>query len=157
MEIQGLTVAAASALHSMSFQKKEFSLENTPVSEEYDLVIVGAGISGLAAAYFYRQRFGNDKSILILDALDDIGGHAKRNEFQLDGKTVLGYGGSESLQSPNANFSDTMHRLLKDLKVDLKKFETDYFQHQLYPGLGLTKGEVHAFNLFMYNRIVLQC
>jgi spermidine dehydrogenase len=49
--------------------------------ETYDLVIVGAGISGLAAAHFWRTRNPNAR-ILILDNHDDFGGHAKRNEFR---------------------------------------------------------------------------
>src|ERR1700730_388073 len=68
--------------------------------ESFDLVVVGAGISGLAAAYFYRQRFGKDARILILDNHDDFGGHAKRNEFQAGGRTVLSYGGTQSIESP---------------------------------------------------------
>src|SRR5437868_9145630 len=45
--------------------------------EVYDLVIVGAGISGLAAAYFYRKIAGKTARLLILDNHDDFGGHAK--------------------------------------------------------------------------------
>ncbi|HVO60326.1 MAG TPA: FAD/NAD(P)-binding protein [Terriglobales bacterium] len=45
--------------------------------EEYDLIVVGGGISGLAAAYFYRQQAGASSRILILDNHDDFGGHAK--------------------------------------------------------------------------------
>ena len=57
--------------------------------------------------------------ILILDNHDDFGGHAKRNEFQVGDRLLLGYGGSESLQSPKAFFSKTVNRLMKDLGVDL--------------------------------------
>ena len=39
----------------------------------YDLVVVGAGISGLAAAHFYRKS-NPDARILILDNHDDFGG-----------------------------------------------------------------------------------
>src|ERR1700752_4455964 len=53
--------------------------------ELYDLIVVGGGISGLAAACFYRAKTGPDARILILDNHDDFGGHAKRNEFPLDG------------------------------------------------------------------------
>ena len=56
--------------------------------ETYDLVVVGGGISGLAAAYFYRKAVGSDVRILILDNHDDFGGHAKRNEFTA-GKRML--------------------------------------------------------------------
>ena len=78
-----------------------------PLDEEYDLVIIGGGISGLAAAYFYRQQNGNDKKVLILDNHDDFGGHAKRNEFQLGDPTLLSYGGSFCLQ--DNVFSDTVN------------------------------------------------
>ena len=47
--------------------------------EKYDLVVVGGGISGLAAAHFYRKAAGPKARILILDNHDDFGGHAKRN------------------------------------------------------------------------------
>jgi spermidine dehydrogenase len=49
--------------------------------EHYDLVIAGAGISGLSAAYFFRKLHGPQSKILLLDNHDDFGGHAKRNEF----------------------------------------------------------------------------
>ena len=77
---------------------------NRPIEEDYDLVVVGAGISGLSAAYFYRKQRPGAR-ILILDNHDDFGGHAKRNEFSVDGRLILGYGGSESLQSPKALWS----------------------------------------------------
>ncbi|MDB2395082.1 NAD(P)/FAD-dependent oxidoreductase [Porticoccaceae bacterium] len=90
-----------------------------PLDEEYDLVIIGGGISGLAAAYFYRQQNGNDKKVLILDNHDDFGGHAKRNEFQLGDPTLLSYGGSFCLQ--DNVFSDTVNRVMDELGVDLEK------------------------------------
>src|SRR6267143_4432644 len=61
--------------------------------EKYDLVVVGGGISGLAAAYFYRKSAGKNARILILDNHDDFGGHAKRNEFRAGGRTLLSFGG----------------------------------------------------------------
>ncbi len=60
---------------------RDFPVPNSEITENYDLVIVGAGISGLSAAYFYRLGLGPDTKILILDNHDDFGGHAKRNEF----------------------------------------------------------------------------
>ena len=75
----------------------------TPVHtrETYDLVIVGAGISGLAAAYFYRQQMGQKSRILILDNNDDFGGHARRNEFHVGKRLLLSNGGTQSIESPS--------------------------------------------------------
>ncbi len=67
--------------------------------ETYDLVVVGGGISGLAAALFYRKAAGKRARVLILDNHDDFGGHAKRNEFQQTGRMLLGYGGTFSIES----------------------------------------------------------
>src|ERR1700728_2019374 len=71
----------------------------TPVSETYDLVVVGGGISGLAAAHFYRQKHPRAR-ILVLDNHDDFGGHAKRNEFVQNGRLELMNGGTLSIDSP---------------------------------------------------------
>ena len=97
----------------------------TDLKEEYDLVVVGGGISGLSAAYFYQQQHGRDKTVLILDNHDDFGGHAKRNEHMIDGDTRLGEGGSESFEYPH-EFSETVLNLLKDLGVDMDRFKTAY-------------------------------
>ncbi len=55
--------------------------------ETYDLVIVGGGLSGLAAAYFWQKALGPNQRVLLLDNHDDFGGHAKRNEFAYGGRT----------------------------------------------------------------------
>jgi spermidine dehydrogenase len=88
--------------------------------EEYDLVIVGAGISGLAAAYFWRHALGPDQRVLILDNHDDFGGHAKRNEFQYNGRTFIGYGGTQSIATPYP-YSYTAKRLIEDLGIDVAR------------------------------------
>src|ERR1700734_3788553 len=67
--------------------------------ETYDLIVVGAGISGLAAAHFYRSQRGPSSRILLLDNHDDFGGHAKRNEFHLDERLHLMNGGPLEIDS----------------------------------------------------------
>src|SRR6202163_2800953 len=106
----------------------------TATGENYDLVVVGGGISGLAAAYFYRQRIGKNPRILILDNHDDFGGHAKRNEFQAGRRMVLSYGGTQSIESPG-KYSDVAKGLLRDIGVRVDKFEKAYDQ-KLYSKMG---------------------
>jgi spermidine dehydrogenase len=72
----------------------------TDTGESYDLVVVGGGISGLAAAYFYRARTNPGARVLILDNHDDFGGHAKRNEFRPGGKLWMANGGTAGIESP---------------------------------------------------------
>src|SRR5271169_5006601 len=68
--------------------------------ESYDLVIVGGGVSGLAAAHFFRKAVGDKARVLILENHDDFGGHAKRNEFHAGSAMRLCYGGTFSIESP---------------------------------------------------------
>jgi spermidine dehydrogenase len=44
-------------------------------------------ISGLSAAKFFRDRGDGRSKILVLDNHDDFGGHSRRNEFDVDGKS----------------------------------------------------------------------
>jgi spermidine dehydrogenase len=102
--------------------------------ESYDLVVVGGGISGLAAAYFYRKNAGKDARILILDNHDDFGGHAKRNEFRAGGRMLLSYGGTQSIESPG-KYSDVAKGLLAELGIQTDRFYKAY-DRTLYGKLG---------------------
>ena len=92
-----------------------------PGDEAVDLVVVGAGISGLTAAILWRQR-RPEARVLIVDPQADIGGHALRNEFvSASGRRVIGYGGSEALDSPSF-WSPAVHQLMRDIGIDLARF-----------------------------------
>lgn len=118
----------------------------------YDLVVVGGGVSGLSAAFFYRERHP-DARILVLDNHDDFGGHAKRNEFQVGGRAIAGYGGSQSMESPGA-YSDVMNGLLAELTVDIERFDTDYYDHDFYRRHDLTTNIFFDEETFGANRTV---
>jgi spermidine dehydrogenase len=122
----------AHALRDGNFWETAGSAIDT--DETYDLVVVGGGISGLAAAYFYRQHAGNDSRILILDNNDDFGGHARRNEFRVGGRLLLSNGGTQSIESPS-EYSEVAKSVLKDLGIQTKVFYKAYDQ-KLYSHLG---------------------
>ena len=87
------------------------------LDEHYDLVVVGAGMSGLAAAWFYRKKMGTDARILLLDNHDDFGGHAKRNEFHHNGRMVLSLAGAQNLESPS-RYSEAASGLMADIGIN---------------------------------------
>ncbi len=109
--------------------------EGMKEKESFDLIIVGGGISGLAAAYFYRQQAGEKAKILVLDNHDDFGGHAKRNEFTSGGKRLIGYGGTQSIAGPNL-YSVQAKQLFTELGIEVKRFKK-YNDQQFYGRHGL--------------------
>ncbi len=130
----------------------EFRMANEPVEGRYDLVIVGSGISGLAAAWFHRKRHP-EASVLLIDCHDDFGGHAKRNEFDANGKLLIGYGGTESLQSPKSLYGEQAMGLLKDLGVDIARFETA-FNRDHYAGRGMSRAVFFKKETFSEDKLV---
>ena len=104
--------------------------EATVEDDAYDLIVVGAGISGLAAAHFFRKASGPDARVLLLDNHDDFGGHAKRNEFRVGERLLLGYGGTQSMEAPG-RYSPVAKGLLQELGIDVQRFYR-YFDSKLY-------------------------
>jgi spermidine dehydrogenase len=105
-------------------------------SEAYDLIVVGGGISGLSAAHFFRQSVPNAK-ILILDNHDDFGGHAKRNQFVYEGRTLVINGGTLNIESPE-RYNAPARQLLDDIGIDLNAYlKRNEKNHGLYKSLGL--------------------
>ena len=142
--LQGQTDHLAAAAHARRDGDRAFEgpAETDPGVE--DLVVVGAGLSGLAGAWLFQRHAGRPVRILLLDALDDVGGHARRNEFtSRSGRRLVGYGGSQSLDTPGL-FSPAVHALLRDVGIDLKRFETEFFDQ----GWARRHGLVHRARWF---------
>jgi len=128
--------------------------ESVDEGESYDLIVVGAGISGLAAAYFYRKFAGKQARILILDNHDDFGGHATRNEFQAGKRVLLGYGGTQSIEAPG-NYSKEAIGLLRELGIDVRRF-FKYYDQKLFDSMHLQEAVFFDKETFGTDRLVPQ-
>ncbi len=127
--------------HAGSFEAAHAARDGNPpagpvaaTGEQYDLVVVGAGISGLAAAWFHRAARPGAR-ILILDNHDDFGGHAKRNEYRLGGKQHLMNGGTLQIDSPRP-YGPVPAGLLKSLGIDPVALTAACRRPEIYQGLG---------------------
>ena len=112
----------------------EFQSLEVDTGETYDLVVVGGGLSGLSAAYFFQKNLGADRNVLILDNHDDFGGHAKRNEFTHDGRIYIGYGGTQGISTPFP-FSHAAKSLIAELGIEVERYP-EFVEDSMLAGLG---------------------
>lgn len=127
----------------------------TDTGESYDLVVVGGGISGLAAAYFFREAIGRQAKILVLDNHDDFGGHAKRNEFRYGERTLLLNGGTLNIEGPG-QYSPQAMGLLRAIGIDIDRFEQETANDRaIYSRLGLRNGVWFNKERFGTDRLVV--
>jgi len=121
--------------------------------ESFDLIVVGAGISGLAAAHFFRANSPRGR-VLVLDNHDDFGGHAKRNEFRVNSRMHLLNGGTLSIESPRP-YGKVAADLMRTLGIDAKKLD-DECTTSLYESLGLHHGVFFDRETFGVDRLVVR-
>jgi len=124
-------------------------------NETYDLVIVGGGISGLGAAYYFLTNAGRSARVLILDNHDDFGGHAKRNEFRHNGRLLAINGGTLNIEAPQ-RYNEAAKALLASIGIDLDRFQSENAaNHHLYRSLGLGGGVFFDKETWGADRLVL--
>ena len=132
--LRGAHVGSFETAHALAHDGKRWAMGTDTGEGEFDLVVAGGGISGLSAAWFYQKENPRAR-ILVLDNNDDFGGQAKRNEFTIDGNTIIAYGGSQSIDTPSS-FSPESMGLLKSLGIDLDVFY-QAFDRDFYKSRGL--------------------
>ncbi|MGH9446987.1 MAG: NAD(P)-binding protein, partial [Terriglobia bacterium] len=74
--------------------------DTVDTGEVFDCVIVGGGISGLAAALFFKKYTASRLTSLVLENHPIFGGEAKRNEFIVAGQRLMAPQGSDHFSVP---------------------------------------------------------
>ena len=131
--LRGSTAGTFEAAHALKDGTLKMA-DAKGTGESYDLVVVGAGISGLSAAHFYRKAASDSARVLLLDNHDDFGGHARRNEFGAGSRVLLGYGGTQSIDSPG-QYSAVAKGLVTELGIDVSSWRS-VLDEDAYKGLG---------------------
>ena len=140
----GNTFAVLQAGHTIRDQVFEPVPKNViDTGETYDCVIVGGGISGLAAALFFQRQASIEMKCLTLENHPIFGGEAKQNEFLVDGQRLTAHQGSAiyQIQYPYsflARFYESIG--LKEPQLNYQKWAGPS-RSFLFPGL-LTKPQV---------------
>ncbi len=144
-ESNGNTWEVMQAAHSIRDGSADLLIgQAIDTGETYDLVVVGGGLSGLGAAYGFRQRAGAGGGCLILDNHPIFGGEAKRNEFVVDGIRLVGPQGSNDfgiMPRSNDRVAQIYHEIGLPTELEYREwagdskhleFSRDNYLHQLW-------------------------
>jgi spermidine dehydrogenase len=125
----------------------------TETADKYDLIVVGGGISGLAAAYFFQKQHGFTKDVLVLDNHDDFGGHAKRNEFQSGHDLRISNAGSFNIYA-GSDSSKFQREIYGDLGIDVASLAKKTVDPHFYSRLGMGQGVFFDKETFGADRLL---
>jgi spermidine dehydrogenase len=104
----------------------------TDTGEAFDLLIVGGGLSGLSAAYYFAKATGGRKRCLILENHAMFGGHCKQNEFLVSGERLIGPQASNDFGVPREGSGNQMDELFTELKIP-REFAWQEWDRNLKP------------------------
>jgi len=93
-------VQAAHRLRDGQYDAAAFA--TAKAAGDFDLVVVGGGIAGLSAAYYFIKAAGAGRRVLVLENHAMLGGEARQNEFMVEGERLLGPQGSNDFIVPQA-------------------------------------------------------
>ncbi|MBL7161694.1 MAG: NAD(P)-binding protein [Anaerolineales bacterium] len=113
--IGGDSADSVAACHNFWWKRLAQKAEDS--GEMYDLVIVGAGLGGLTAAFYYHQERPEAK-ILLLDSHADFGGNAQRNEMTIKGQKIIVTEAGDYQWAISPEYK-MVQKLWKDLGIDL--------------------------------------
>ena len=154
--LRGSHVGSFEVSHQLRDQRSVDLSAVAHTGETYDLVVVGGGLSGLAAAYYFVANVGRGARVLVLDNHDDFGGHAKRNEFMVDGKMLAHNGGTLNIESP-LRYNQPSRQLLQGIGVDLDRFvKNNDAVRSVYSSLGLRSGHFFDKETWGADRLVVR-
>jgi len=116
-------LSAGHKLRDTSIEKSTASAQDT--GELFDCVVIGGGISGLAAALFFKRQAAPNATVLVLENHAIFGGEAKQNDFEVNGRRLTAHQGSAIFfaQYPRsflAQFYDSIG--LKEPHLDYQKW-----------------------------------
>ncbi len=145
----GNTLEVLEAGHSIRDRLYEpLPKEIIDTGETYGCVIVGGGISGLAAALFVRRHAGPEMKCLILENHTIFGGEAKQNEFLVDGRRLVAHQGSAiyQIQYPHSFLAEFYESIgLKAPRLTYQKWSPAEPEFPLsntpYEAVGLQHGQ----------------
>jgi len=154
--IRGSQPGSFDAAHYLRDTRKVDFSGADHTGETYDLVVVGGGLSGLSAAHFFHKNVGPGARVLIIDNHDDVGGHARRNEFHYKGRTLVLNGGTFDVESP-ARYNQWARQVLDDIGVDLPRYvAANKGNERLYDRLGLHSAYFFDRETFGADHLALQ-
>ena len=108
-------IVAAHKLRDGGYKKLPANVKDT--GELYDLVVLGGGISGLSAAWYFKKQSGGRKTCLVIENHPVFGGEARQNEFLVNGHRLIGPQGSNQGSIPRAGTESPLNDIWSDLNL----------------------------------------